>query len=768
MSGRIRALDAQVVNKIAAGEIIVSPVNAVKELLENCVDAGATQVDLLLRDGGIKLLQITDNGCGIEKADLPLLCERFTTSKLGKFEDLESIATYGFRGEALASISHIARVTVTTKTVSDRCAWRSEYTDGEMRDEPAPVAGQDGTTILVEDLFYNVPSRLRALRGPSDEFNKILTVVGKYAIHLNNVGFSCKKFGNAQFSLTVRNQLSMRERIRTIYGSNVATNLIDFEMDGDDELSLIHVEGQVSNLNYASKKSTTQPIFFINNRLVTCDPLRRSLQQVFTNYLPKGNKPFIYLSLLIKPEVVDVNIHPTKREVRFLKQDEIIAKISLHLSEILKKIDTSRSFKTSTILTGNQPIGFLSQTTSSQLLQDMSSRDQNQQHQAGPIKKPKRYEHNMVRTDASQTKITSFLRSSQYVPSQSTRLTQRQEEGDGIKTSANAVDRESTDAITNSRMDKTVQNVETVTDTPHGEDMNNGTADSPPVTVLSHSSNSGYTISKKERISVNLTSIKELREEVDASTHRELTNIFANLTYVGIVDSQRRLAAIQHDLKLFLIDYGAVSYELFYEIGLTDFANFGSIKLNARDHSEDLKLSNILNSNFPDVDLAMKKGIIKKIWDMKDMLEEYFSITIVPEVGTTDDNDSMNDVSITALPLLLKGYIPPLSKLPYFIYRLGTKINWDDEKECLGGILKQIALLYIPEMIEDNTSEQPGEGTVDIEKQNNVQKINELSHILEHVLFPCIKRRFLAPRQLLKDVVEIANLPGLYKVFERC
>lgn len=153
---RIRALQQDVVNKIAAGEIIVAPVHALKELIENAVDAGSTSLEILVKDGGLKLLQITDNGHGINRDDLPILCERFTTSKLKAFEDLTSIGTYGFRGEALASISHIAHLAVTTKTQESSCAWRAQYSGGKLTAskpgqsaEPKAVAGRPGTQITV-------------------------------------------------------------------------------------------------------------------------------------------------------------------------------------------------------------------------------------------------------------------------------------------------------------------------------------------------------------------------------------------------------------------------------------------------------------------------------------------------------------------------------------------------------------------------------------------------------------------------------------------
>ena len=195
MPGVIRKLEEVVVNRIAAGEVIQRPANALKEMLENSLDAGSTQLTVTVKGGGLKILQIQDNGTGIRKEDMDIVAERFTTSKLKEFSDLTTISTYGFRGEALASISHVAHLSILTKTRHSPCGYKCEYKDGVPVSPPIPLAANQGTTITVEDLFYNIPTRRAALRSSAEEHNKIADVVTKYAIHNSGWALLSRRWG---------------------------------------------------------------------------------------------------------------------------------------------------------------------------------------------------------------------------------------------------------------------------------------------------------------------------------------------------------------------------------------------------------------------------------------------------------------------------------------------------------------------------------------------------------------------------------------------
>ncbi|KIX04407.1 uncharacterized protein Z518_05275 [Rhinocladiella mackenziei CBS 650.93] len=712
-----QALDQEVVNKIAAGEIIVAPMHALKELLENSVDAGSTAIEVLVKDGGLKLLQITDNGHGIEKDDLPILCQRFTTSKLKNFEDLMSIATYGFRGEALASISHIAHLKVTTRTANSSCAWQAHYGGGNLipakpgqSSDPKPCAGRPGTQITVEDLFYNIPNRRRAFRSPSEEYTKVLDVITRYAIHREGIAFSVKKHGETGAGFSVVAAATKIDRIRQAYGAGVAKEIMEFEVE--DSRWGFKASGYATNANYSVKR--TALLLFINHRSVESSAVKKAIEQTYQLFLPKGGHPFVYLSLEIDPARVDVNVHPTKREVHFLNEDEIIELVCSNIRESLAKVDTSRTFKTQTLLPGVTPMTPVNPQVRAG--DNTSPTDDSAQRKPSTTKKP--YENNLVRTDSKMRKITSML-----PPALTTGTSQ------DASSAANGIK---------------------------------------------------YTTTDREQTQIRLTSVKNLRAEVREAMHNGLTEVFASLTYVGIVDRNRRLAAIQSGVKLYLVDYGMTSNEYFYQVGLTDFGNFGLIQLQPAPHLRELlsiAAQHQIETDPKCADLD-KEQVVQKIYDQlmnrRQMLSEYFSLEISDE-GLLE-----------AIPLLLKGYLPSMAKLPTFLLRLGPFVNWTQEEECFRTFLRELASFYVPEQLprrggkstikqEDAEPESDDERrSVELEQESESldemveKRRKEIEHTLEHVLFPAFRSRIVATRGMLKGVIEVANLKGLYRVFERC
>ncbi|KAF1985112.1 DNA mismatch repair protein MutL [Aulographum hederae CBS 113979] len=703
---RIQALSSDVVNKIAAGEIIVAPCNALKELIENSVDAGSTSIEILAKDGGLKLLQITDNGHGIDQEDMPILCKRHTTSKLKTFEDLSSIGTYGFRGEALASISYMSHLTVTTKIKESSCAWKARYAKGELvpmkpgqTAEPKPTAGRQGTQITVEDLFFDNPNRRKAFRSASEEYAKILDVVGRHAIHCSNVAFTCKKHGESSMGISVPANASTVERVRQVHGSSVANELIKFEVSNDRWG--FKSEGWISNANYSVKRTTL--LLFINHRSVESSAIKKGVEQTYATFLPKGGHPFVYLSLEIDPRRVDVNVHPTKREVGFLNEEEIVETICDELRSTLGKVDSSRTFMTQSLLTGPKVPMNKSTSAGDNTVSEQEERRTQSRSVAKTSTKP--YENNLVRTDSKVRKITSMLPPS--LP--------------GQPSSSDAPDEGET----------------------RSDDME-------------------YQHSDKQLVICKLATVKSLRAEVRANIHNELADLFSSHTFVGIVDERRRIAAVQGGVRLYLVDYGMVCNEYFYQVGLTDFGNFGAIRFNpVLDLHELLSLGAAQEKAMadPDDDLdwdQVVQDVKEQLINRRAMLEEYFSLEI------------SKDGELLSLPLLMKGYTPSLAKLPQFLLRLGPQVNWTEEKECFQTFLKELANFYVPEVIQPPPTAPADGGSVPTEDPEVAARRNHLHRAIENVMFPAFKARLVATGGLLRGVIEIAHLKGLYRMFERC
>ena len=351
----IQRLPQSVINKIAAGEVVQRPAAALKEMLENSIDAESTSIQIVCDEGGLGVLQITDDGSGVNKADLPLLCERFATSKLRCFEDLRAIRTFGFRGEALASISHVAKVVVTTMRRDDPSGhgWSARYVDGVLQQDPQPIATTPGTTIRVEDMYYNSSGRRKALGKASEEYSRIVDVVAKYALCYPCVGFSVKRLEQSKVDAVFPKASTTLANIKSWFGNAVGSHLHPITLAPADLNTAAALSssssvappdfgvegfagaGYVSDVGLVAKK--TQLILFVNGRLVDSASVRRCVEQSYASFAVNGNKPFVMLSVTVDPQRIDVNVHPTKHEVWLLDEDGITRALSAAITGKLRE-----------------------------------------------------------------------------------------------------------------------------------------------------------------------------------------------------------------------------------------------------------------------------------------------------------------------------------------------------------------------------------------------------------------------------------------------
>ncbi len=310
---RIHSLPTQLVNQIAAGEVVERPSSVVKELVENCFDAGARQITIDIEQGGARLIKIRDDGCGIIKEDLPLALSRHATSKIATLQDLEQVVSMGFRGEALPSISSVARLTLISRTDGADCAWRVTA-DGSERDfDPQPDPHPKGTTVDVRDLFYNTPARRKFLKAEKTEFAHIETLVQRMALSRFDIGFTLTHNQREILNLKpAATEIEQERRIAGICGSAFIENSvkIDFESSG------LHLTGWVG-LPAFSRSQQDMQFFYVNGRLIKDKLVAHAVKQAYQDVLFHGRHPVFVLFLTLDPALVDVNAHPAKLEVRF-------------------------------------------------------------------------------------------------------------------------------------------------------------------------------------------------------------------------------------------------------------------------------------------------------------------------------------------------------------------------------------------------------------------------------------------------------------------
>ncbi|MET0391937.1 MAG: DNA mismatch repair endonuclease MutL, partial [Chitinophagaceae bacterium] len=313
MPDKIQLLPDNIANQIAAGEVIQRPASAVKELLENAVDAGATEIRLVLADAGKSLLQVIDNGSGMSETDARLCFERHATSKIKSIDDLFHIRTMGFRGEALASIAAVAQVELRTKKATEETGTCIEIENSAViRQEPVATPG--GTSIAMKNLFFNVPARRNFLKSNAAEMRHIVDEFTRVALAFPPVFFSLTSNGQQLFHLEAG---SLKQRILQLLGNNYAAKLVTVK----EETDYMNIHGFVGKPETA-KKTRGDQYFFVNNRFIKSAYLNHAVMNAYQEMIPADSFPLYVLFIDLDPTQIDVNVHPTKQEIKF--EDEKI------------------------------------------------------------------------------------------------------------------------------------------------------------------------------------------------------------------------------------------------------------------------------------------------------------------------------------------------------------------------------------------------------------------------------------------------------------
>ncbi|QQE88195.1 DNA mismatch repair endonuclease MutL [Azotobacter chroococcum] len=310
---RIQLLSPRLANQIAAGEVVERPASVAKELLENSLDAGARRIDIEVEQGGVKLLRIRDDGCGIAADDLPLALARHATSKIRDLEDLERVTSLGFRGEALASIGSVARLTLTSRTADAGQAWQVETEGRDMEARVQPAAHPVGTSVEVRDLFFNTPARRKFLRAEKTEFEHLQEVIRRLALARFDVAFHLRHNGRSALALhEAGDETARARRVAAVCGPAFLEQALPVEV----ERGGLRLWGWVGLPTFSRSQADLQ-YFYVNGRMVRDKLVAHAMRQAYRDVLFNGRHPAFVLFLEVDPAVVDVNVHPTKHEVRF-------------------------------------------------------------------------------------------------------------------------------------------------------------------------------------------------------------------------------------------------------------------------------------------------------------------------------------------------------------------------------------------------------------------------------------------------------------------
>lgn len=873
---KIEILPQAVVDRIAAGEVVQRPSSAVKELLENSLDAGATEI--IVQTDGIDRIIVSDDGCGIDYIDLKLAAVRHATSKLRTAEDLNSIESFGFRGEALASISMVARLSIVSRTANQQVGFKLSYIDGTpSHDKPLPIARKVGTTIHVQDLFYNMPHR--RLGKATDEYYSTLRSVQLYAIHYaaSGVAFHCQRMNSTHSSsggrvnnstnnktdlntsnavmqlrkqsvdstvavdnddaaLTTSSDLNeqklnaKKQVIAQVYGSQLLPHLNEFsaslavsgknsktnntldsiQNDNHDgnilqqndsnfkEEFVYTCSGIVSSPSYHSIRgagSSIQFLLFVNNRLVDgCPSIKRTIESVYNQFTKF--KPFVYLSITVPPAEVDVNVHPTKREVALLNLEEICNHLSLTLKQHLSSQGESFSAGEP-----SNPANPYNKNDKKRKKIDIASNQTKESKQPPEEGKKTKISSQQQLTQPKAVPPNKLIRTSRGTQSGSL-------EPFLISTQPSTIEETTTgDDHSKHKPDCPLHNMSTSSNDSEVDFSVPGafakiSSQCTCNRLLIDRSGSDQNSSEKDLLSpasmirlpvqplvrpryrsphpCSYNSIQSLRKRIETQTDTDIQRKLRSACFVGVVSHERSL--IQCGEELIMINHYECLRELFYQLALNRFGSGESavfdndcnidivsvigqliqVEETMRDFAsidgkvaEDKQIIDKTNNTANDVvvdetNQAVAEQAAECLLDNADMIREYFSIVIEKTEDTMRNESDINGpkrIVLKSLPILLEGYQPSPHGIPLLLLRLATEVDWENEKQCFHDISHELAFYFaqLPST-EDHTS------------------------LIKHKVFPAITTLLQPSKQLIQNnfLTTVSTLSRLYKVFERC
>uniref|UniRef100_A0A0N5C8D2 DNA_mis_repair domain-containing protein n=1 Tax=Strongyloides papillosus TaxID=174720 RepID=A0A0N5C8D2_STREA len=791
--GVIHRLPQELIDLIAAGEIIAKPFNAVKELVENSMDAGATEISIIIADGGLSSLQVQDNGCGIDKDDLKIVAERFTTSKLKSTDDFKKMQTYGFRGEALASISCISNLSITSRTKDSNVAFSATYVSGKLEGAVKPSTGKIGTLVTVKNLFDKLNVRKVSFKNSTDERNRISDVIVRYAIENPHIAFAFKSNSNKVSFRTTGNN-NIRDCASVLLGPSIGNSLIEQNFSDKRlhfECKLVLTKPKPPRVStYKKDMEGNKRIFhiFINKRLVECSSLQTAINYTF-NCCGKVCS-FISVSLKIDPDRVDVNIHPSKKDVIFLNSEQITQRIC----EYVKNYCRDEADATMELVDVSQKLSLyfgalecdrtknngssMSQGICQSSQKDISNNSLMEVENSSKISESTDINYKTSHLEDKkndQDKVQSISEDQKLHPHEPTAKKLRLTEDVNSDLQPSIMDFVTHD----DNLKNTQLNMESFGATSNKQKQVNQL---PPKKIYDHYKDRTNTVDRKipeffhkdnkddfrrlsisqniELISINdhtqvtelkdkpdvlnillrkfnLNSLKILTNGVFQHTDEQLKEIFHRFTFVGF----------SKDLDYILIQHNTSLFRLKFEAENDDDLPY----------LEDLLKCYLLLTNTDVEDESVLTDIeegIEFLMTQKEMLWDYFGILL---------ETKNSKPYLSAIPFLLENYIPHYEALPGLVYNLIGGVDYSDELRCIHQMCCILSDFYIPKT----------KFCSKVEAENNIyclnKRIEQWQEIVKEILIPLIPKFYPSKNlEANKAVYKVTDLLDVYKDFERC